>query len=309
MSAFQKATNEQIIAAYKDTGSVWAAAKRLGMCGQSVWERLKTLGYDMTNQRWTEEEFAELEALAGAMPLGEIASRLGRPYGSVASQISARGLAHRGQPRAAKIPRGAGYDKATTQKHIKALEAYKGSIRQFCRANGLYVESFMKAVQRHFPEWWDSYVATHAPLPMAKCEYCEQPFYPMSSKQKTCNRKCQADLRADKKYFGGNRRNTIGMKEGICQLCRQHKTSALASHHLYGKENDPDNQFLVALCSGCHKLVEFLAVRKFVDNPEILQDMISLALCKAKAGKTDSVGAIVYVEIDEYQDEEQFASA
>ncbi|KKK49962.1 hypothetical protein LCGC14_3129780, partial [marine sediment metagenome] len=40
----QKATNSQIIEAYSKHGNIWKAAKDLGMCGQSVHERLVKLG-------------------------------------------------------------------------------------------------------------------------------------------------------------------------------------------------------------------------------------------------------------------------
>lgn len=39
----KKATDSELLAAYADLGSVWAVAKKVGMCGQSVHERLKKL--------------------------------------------------------------------------------------------------------------------------------------------------------------------------------------------------------------------------------------------------------------------------
>ncbi len=49
----QKATNQEIIDAYKATGSIWRAAKALGLCGQSVWERLRALGYPIASRKWS----------------------------------------------------------------------------------------------------------------------------------------------------------------------------------------------------------------------------------------------------------------
>src|SRR6266571_198333 len=60
----QRATDEQIVAAYRITGSVWKAAKRLGLAGQSVHERLRRLGYPMAHQEWSEEELKEAISLA-----------------------------------------------------------------------------------------------------------------------------------------------------------------------------------------------------------------------------------------------------
>ena len=84
----KKATNEDIITAYRETGSVWRAGRRLGMCGQSVWERLTALNYQMSGSRWTADELNELRSLAGTCTIGEIARRLGRPYTGVAGLIS-----------------------------------------------------------------------------------------------------------------------------------------------------------------------------------------------------------------------------
>jgi molybdenum-dependent DNA-binding transcriptional regulator ModE len=40
-----KHTVEELIEAYKETGSVWKAGKKLGIPGQSVHSRLSALGY------------------------------------------------------------------------------------------------------------------------------------------------------------------------------------------------------------------------------------------------------------------------
>lgn len=50
-----KATDQEIIDAYRITGSVWKSAEKLGMCGQSVWERLKKLGY-IDDDAWTVQQ-------------------------------------------------------------------------------------------------------------------------------------------------------------------------------------------------------------------------------------------------------------
>jgi hypothetical protein len=58
----QKVTDEQIIHAYQKTNSVWKAAKILGICGQSVHERLKKIGA-ISNNYFTEEEKNKIEQL------------------------------------------------------------------------------------------------------------------------------------------------------------------------------------------------------------------------------------------------------
>lgn len=51
-----KATDEQILAAYHRFGSVWKAAEHLGMCGQSVHERLARMGASKPVRVVTDEE-------------------------------------------------------------------------------------------------------------------------------------------------------------------------------------------------------------------------------------------------------------
>ncbi len=46
----KKATDEQVKNSYKKHGSVWKAADELGMCGQSIQERLKRLGVKPTKR-------------------------------------------------------------------------------------------------------------------------------------------------------------------------------------------------------------------------------------------------------------------
>jgi len=297
---------DQIVAAYKDTGSIWKAGKRLGLCGQTVHERLRTLGYTkLLNRRWEADELAELTALAGHTTIGEIARRLGRPYAGVALMISRCGLASNfGNRGTRKIRRGAGYDKATTRKRLRALMRFDRSLRSFCVAQSIDVESFVQACQRHFPDRWTEYTRIHADLKSAVCPYCKATYYPMSKKQRSCTRKCAETARRDTAYFGGNRRKTIGLADGVCQLCGVKKERGLSSHHLIGKENDPENELLIALCPGCHHVVGQLAGRRFVDTPAGWENLINLVVLRRRgpvaraARDSEPIAVNSYVDIE-----------
>jgi 5-methylcytosine-specific restriction endonuclease McrA len=298
MSNQQKATTEQIVAAYLATGSVWEAGKRLGMAGQSVHERLVAIGHPMRNRRWTADELTELTALYEAgVTLGEIARRLGRPFGGSAVKASELGLRFRGKRQAKALPRGAGFDKASTVRHMTALEAYEGGVTQYARANGVRVELLAQACQRHTPERWQTYVASRSDIPARDCEYCGITFIPANAKQVYHDRQCASTARADREYFGGRRRETIGLDSGTCQLCGEVKTKGLSSHHMLGKENDPDNALLIALCQGCHKLVSVLGSRKFVDNPTAWETLIWLAWTR-RNGAQDLAGTELWVGVE-----------
>jgi 5-methylcytosine-specific restriction endonuclease McrA len=293
-----KATTEEIVTAYMETGSVWEAGKRLGMCGQSVHERLVACGHKTRSTKWTDGEIAELTALYEAgVTLGEIARRLGRPYAGIGCKASELGLRFKGKYRVEKLPRGAGFDKASTIRHMGALEVYAGGVTRYARANGLSVELFAQACQRHVPERWAAYVASRSDIPQRECQYCGIVFIPASGKQMYHSRQCANTARADRQYYGGRRRETIGLEAGICQLCGERKDKGLSSHHVLGKENDPDNDVLIALCQGCHKIVTMLGARKFVDDTAALETLISLAWSR-RNGHRELAGSDLWVYVD-----------
>lgn len=298
-----KATNEEIVAAYRETGSVWATAKRLGMCGQSVWERLRALGHQLPSAKWTDEEIAQLQQLAGDATIGEIATRLGRPYAGVACKISELQLGSRYGNRQQRRRQPGGYAKKRVLSLINQLESYGGSLRQFSAKHALDIETFIRSIQRFDREFWDDYTRRRSDLTEKICPNCREPFYPFTSRQRTCSRKCSDQARVDADYFGGKRQQTIGLAAGICQLCMSPTRAGLSSHHVLGKENDPENNFLIALCRGCHQLVGMLAGRRFSDSEQGWENLINLVMARRLADKnhdaqTKYVGTHVAVDID-----------
>lgn len=295
----QRVTGLQVVQAYREHGNIWKAAKALGICGQSVWERMRAMGHRMQNEKWTEEENNELASLLKTCTLSEIANRLGRSYAGVAIKVSRLHL--RTEPvkrRPQKIQRGVGLDKASVKKHLQAMSDEDSSVTKYCRKQKFSVDNFALACQTHFPEKWDEYAKKHGKLPTKPCAYCEREFHPQNGRQKTCSRKCQARRRTNETYFGGKHRQTIGLAEGVCQLCKREGVKGLSSHHVLGKQNDPDNDYLVALCRGCHQVVGTLAGRNFIDDPEGWESLISLCLIRRHADKPNPEIAGVHACVD-----------
>jgi len=299
MAGQSRYTADQVIAAYQRTGSVWRAGKELGLAGQSVHERLRAIGYPMSNRHWDQAEIDELRALADHLTIGEAAHRLGRTYAAVACKINELGIGSRtGNKRKRKIPRGAGYDKASCKRYTRQLDASGDRITVFARRQGLSIESLVQALQRYFPDWWVAYRAAHSDIPERECNYCGATFIPANGKQLSCTRQCGAARRVDESYFGGKRRNTIGLAAGQCQLCARVDVKGLSSHHVIGKENDPENDYLIALCPGCHRLVTFLGSRPFLDHAEGWESLIQLVLLRRNGANGDVAGVGAYVDID-----------
>lgn len=300
-----RVSNEEIIAAYQETGSVWKAGKKVGLAGQTVHERLQLIGYKLASSAWTEEELAELELLAKSMTIAQIANKLGRPYNGVAIKISRLGLGDRFGNKGSKkpIPRNGLYVKEKIDEYITQIDSEGLSISKFATIHNLEKENLANAFQRHRMEWFIEYAKKHGVGVEAKCEYCESSYWPLSKRQRFCNRKCANHSRTDQSYFGGNRRNTIGFEEKQCQLCGAINPKALSSHHMIGKENDPENKYLIALCSGCHHIVTIVAGRKFAATPEAWEVLIQLVLIRKHGHKPDMKGVYCSVEIEFMNDE------
>lgn len=292
-------SNQDIINAYLETGSVWKAGKKLGLAGQTVHERLKAMGHKLPGSEWTEAEIEELKNLASQMTIAQIANRLGRPYNGVALKISRLGLGERfGNKQKKKLPRTGEYTKAKVSEYIAEIDEKKVKVTQFAKMHGLSIETLVKSFQRFEPEWYERYCGANAVKPKTKCPYCETEFWPLNTKQIYCNRKCANEARVDNSYFGGRRRETIGLLEGICQLCNQHTPKGLSSHHMLGKENDPDNQHLIALCSGCHHIVTIVAGRRFAATPEAWEVLIQLVLIRKNGHDPNILGVFTSVDIE-----------
>jgi hypothetical protein len=196
-------------------------------------------------------------------------------------------------------------------RHLKTLEGSELRATQYARAQGLNVDTLVMAFQKHFPERWQRYVATHSPLPQKQCPYCEDDFIPANGKQIYCTRVCGSRANIDQKYFGGRRRETVGLAEGVCQLCGRSDVKGLSSHHVLGKENDELNEVLVALCQGCHQIVTLLGGRAFVDDPRAWEALIALAWTRRHGAEVArySPPRTLYTEVtlevwDDDQDEE-----
>ena len=292
-------TNQQLIEAYQQTGSVWRAGKLLGLSGQTVHERLKAIGHPMSGREWTEEEPEGLRSLAKEMTIAQIANRLGRPYNGVALKISRLGLGERfGNKQKKKIPRTGEYTKAKIEEYIKELNESGQKVTAFSRSKGLAVEPLINAIQRFEPNWYLQYCEKNAVKPKTNCPYCEQEFWPLSHKQIYCTRECANKARVDNSYFGGRRRETIGLEEGVCQLCGNHTPKGLSSHHMKGKENDPDNEYLIALCQGCHHIVTLVSGRKFAATEEAWEVLMQLVIIRKNGHDPNFRGVYTTVSID-----------
>jgi hypothetical protein len=310
----------EIIEAYERLGSVWKAGAELGIGGQAVAKRLKASGVNLKTPRWSEDEKKRLAELAdNGLTLAQISDQLNRTVPSIACKLNELGLktARTGLRQRRKIPRGVGYDKLSVDKHLKVLERNPEiKITKYAKSQGLDIEHLVQAMQKHFILRFRIYqIQHHGDMEWVKCEYCGSEFLPSSGKAKYCSRICGSRARSDASYFGGKRRQTIGLEEGECQLCGR-KRSDLHSQHVIGKKNDPDNKYLVALCPGCHRLVGLASrTRHLIESPKAWENFIAFAWFEANGAKIKEredrklppleIECFVDISISEFSGEDQ----
>lgn len=309
-----RTTNEEVFEAHRETGSIWRAAERLGLTGQAVHARLVSAGYKVGN-RWTENDVERLRALAPNMTISQLTESLGRSYAAIACKLNDIGASPKKRYEKKRKSKSDYEVRAETERHIKAIEAQSGHVTTYCRSVGINIETFARRAEKHFPDWWKEYREAHSKLDPTVCPGCSDSFTPFSAKQKYCTRKCREDSKVDAEYFGGRRSSALGFKQNKCILCHETKKN-MNVHHVYGKENDPDNSGLVLLCSGCHQIVGQLGGREY--SEEDWNTLVLLATSRRygadlMANRAMRVEAHVEVRLVEYdeqtllEEEEEYA--
>lgn len=205
-----------------------------------------------------------------------------------------------------KLPRAKGYDKAATLRHLKQMVKSGTFVTEYVKANGLKLDTFMLALRKYMESADKKAVYDLCELDpkliQQHCEECNEPYWPSRRGTKFCSPSCGRKHKTDATYFGGRRKDTVGLAEGVCQLCSRHVDKGLSSHHVFGKANDPENKHLLALCRGCHQIVSELALKKWCTDPVVLAKLVMLS-CLQRDGaywvdKTSQLGVSVVFTLD-----------
>lgn len=165
MSSAKKATDEQIMAAYEETKSIWKSAEKLGMCGQSVHERLQKLGVDTSQNVFTKEDERYLSEryvlYRDAGQLQTLADEMGRTKQFICRQAGKLGLT----------------DPKCSRKYLRKWDVpdsvilpiwndFKKSrygVTAYCKNKHYNIQSFVDAMRRCFPDEYDSVIASKKP--------------------------------------------------------------------------------------------------------------------------------------------------
>lgn len=160
----QKATDAQVLAAYASTGNVHKAADLLGMCGQSVHERLVKLKANKSINRWTQAEdaiiIAEYALHRSKGTVRDLAIRLGRGYATLATRA--------GQLKVATSSYSKPYSlKIKTENEARTLfDKFKRSplgLLQFSAKIGIDDDLMRRHIARRWPDEWEAVIESKAP--------------------------------------------------------------------------------------------------------------------------------------------------
>lgn len=159
MAGVRKAADEQIVEAYERNGSVWKAAQELGMCGQSVHERLVKLGLSRhinVFSKEDEEYLAERYVLyRDAGKLQDLADEMGRTKNFICRKARDLGLTDLHYSRdgmkngLSEMPIGVA---APIWNDFKKS---RYGVTEFCHKRHYNIQSFVDAMNRFFPEEYD----------------------------------------------------------------------------------------------------------------------------------------------------------
>ena len=162
----KKATDDQIIDSYGRHKSVWKVAAELGMCGQSVYERLKRLGVDTSTNVFTEEDEEYLAEryvpYRDAGKLQDLADEMGRTKQFICRQAGRLGLT---DPKSKRTYLEV-FKNAPESFCLPIWNDFKRSrfgVSAFCKSRHYNIQSFTDAMRRCFPEEYESVVESKRP--------------------------------------------------------------------------------------------------------------------------------------------------
>jgi hypothetical protein len=237
---------------------------------------------------WSETELVVLVVRYGTAPVSEIAKALSRPYVEVVCKLAELGTNTENEP-VWKIPRGKGYDKVSIKSAVRAIDTTGVTVRQYARMRGYRIELFCEVIRRQMPMWFDLYRSEHPEeLADSVCAGCGLTFVAAKRGTQYHSAACGAKQRVNDSYFGGQRNQTVGLDDGVCMCCEREVKVGLSAHHMIGKENDPENKYLVAICRGCHQLITVMGQRPFLESSDGWERLMQFVLLR-RAGTLDAL--------------------
>lgn len=166
MNQDKKVSDQDLVTAYNRTKNIWRVAEEVGLCGQSVWERLKKLKIKLNYPRWTQEETqllkTEYKIYKDAGKLRELATKIGRTVPFICRQARELGLTSPSHPRQ-YIAKWKYMTEEAARVLIDKFKRSKFGLNQYSARYGYDSLGFSMTLRRFFPDEWDAVIESKAP--------------------------------------------------------------------------------------------------------------------------------------------------
>lgn len=161
----RKATDEQILDAYERHKSVWKAAEELGMCGQSVYERLQKLNAVNSRNVMTKEDeeyLAERYILyRDAGILQDLADEMGRTKQYICRYARSLGLTDtKHEQKWHSFWKNMPF--YTADKIWQNFKKSPLTVTEYCKEMNYASQSFISTMNRYFPDEYDEVIFSKA---------------------------------------------------------------------------------------------------------------------------------------------------
>ena len=162
----KKVADDVIIAAYKETGNVWKTAKKVGLCGQSVHERLVKLGIELNSNPFTEQDMDRLRReyliFRDAGKIADLAALMGRTKQFICRKAKEIGLTDQRHKRYYQsVWKYMSEDAARVI--LEDFRHAKGIMREYCARKDYDELGFSRTLQGFFPDEWDAIIEAKTP--------------------------------------------------------------------------------------------------------------------------------------------------
>ena len=284
---------DEVIKVYREkNNNLWETGKIFFVPGGEIRRLLISAGVEIQVSEWTQNELTFIHRAVSmeAMLASEVAEELGR--NPAVAMAKCNEMYDQPLPTISKLkkmPYGKGYTKRNAAIRIKELADVPGlCVLHYCKHNHFDARLLVQSFKAYYPERLPSIASNLENVTFSICPYCSVEYATRKHNgaifcSDACNRKSKVDAR----YFGGKRRVTLGVRTKTCQNCGT-KHDALQVDHIIRKGNDEDNEHMIALCPGCHRIKSVLAIhKKLTTNRAALQAIIAMALAEMDGGQLD----------------------
>lgn len=161
----KKASDEAIAEAYTRLRSVWKVGEELGMCGQSVHERLQKMGVDTSLNLFTREDESYLAKryvlYRDAGMLQALADELGRTKQFICRKAKALGLTDPHAKKAASF--WPDMPIAVAKPIFDDFKRSRLGVTGYCKKKHYNIQSFVDCMRRNFGTEYDEAIAAKTP--------------------------------------------------------------------------------------------------------------------------------------------------